>query len=117
MIHRPESLVIVPVNFEFNGRPIKLLEIDLDHINQGSSPKKRSDFNAEDVSELCEQLYEGKRMKPSGEQTFGDEVCQYFKVEGRLKRKAVRMVVCHCTDKPETLGVITLYRVKENKNG
>jgi len=113
LVLRPKNLITVKANFEFNGQLFSEIEVDLVHINRGRSGRKqRSDFDAKTVANFCETLLSGKTLKPIGEQSFGDEMCSYYKLTGKYGSDLYRLVACYCTDKPLTLGVITFF--KEN---
>lgn len=114
MIERPNNLIIVEANFEFNGLLINEIEIDLDHVNFGRNmEKKRSSFEADFVSKVCLEFFSNKYLKDVGQQQFGDDLCLYFKLEEVFRNERYKMVICICTDKPNTIGVITMYKIEE----
>lgn len=111
MIQRPENLKGVKVDFMFNGLPIREIEVELEHINFGGSKKReRSSFDVKAVAKICEHFFSEARLQPSGEKAFGNELCRYFKLSDVYRKKNYRIVICHCSDKPRTLGVITLFK-------
>lgn len=111
LIQRPDNLKNAKVDFVFNGFSIREIEVDLEHINFGGSKKQeRSNFNVQAVAKVCEYFFSEARLKSSGEKIFGDELCRYFKLSGIYRNKNYRIVICHCSDKPQTLGVITLFK-------
>lgn len=114
MINRPKTLVHIECAFVFNGLIIEEIEIDLEHINYGKSKRNmRSNYDSEFVSGLCRMLLANKNLESVGERTFNDEICSYYKVEDFFEKTKLRVVVCVCSDKPNTLGVLTLYKVKD----
>ncbi len=112
MIIRPNSLISVKTNFGFNGLIITEVEIDINHVNFGKNKsKKRSNFNADFVAKVCNKFFSNKFLEDVGLKEFGDEVCRYFKIDSVFENKKYRMVICVCSDKPNTVGVITLYEI------
>ena len=74
MVVRPEGLILLEVELEFNFQTFTGLEIDLKHVNK----EKRSHFSANEVVVLVEELINGLRLLPSDEKQFGEEICSYF---------------------------------------
>lgn len=111
MITRPKNLVHVEMNIEFNFHGYEVLEIDLEHINK----EKRSHLTAYEVSFIVKSLIDGMNLYPSGVKSFNDEICSYFVRRNLYKDKSYKLVFCICSDRPYSIGVITLYREKKNK--
>lgn len=108
MIVRPDGLLIVEVDIEFNFLSYTKLEIDLAHVNKG----ERSSYTSKDVAEIVSHLLDGLRLEVSDEKSFGEEICSYFVRSGEFKDKRYKLVFCVCSDRPESIGVITLHRVR-----
>ncbi len=107
MIKRPDNLVYLETRIQFNWTYFEELEIDLHHINKN----RRSFFSKSDVEKLIEKIFGEKTLYCSDEKKFGEEFCQYFVgVEGH-NDQYYKAVICICSDKPNTIGVITLHRI------
>ena len=106
MIKRPKGLEIVELTVEFNFQKFTCLEIDLEHVNKD----QRSNFSLEDVSQIVLVLIDNLRLSPSGEKEFGDDICSYFVRSASYEDKNFKLVFCICSDRPATIGVITLHR-------
>ncbi|MDD0852101.1 hypothetical protein HBN50_03290 [Halobacteriovorax sp. GB3] len=105
MIERPSGLEAVEVNIEFNFLNYTKLEIDLAHVNKDG----RSSYSCEDVAEIVSHLLNGLRLEASDEKAFGEEICSYFVRSGAFEEKNYKLVFCICSDRPESIGVITLH--------
>lgn len=111
LIERPDGLATAKVNLLFNGLKINELEIDLEHINKGKAKKNaRSRLQKSTVVNICTAFFANQILKPIGEKVFGNEYCRYFKLTKKYKGQLYRVVFCYCSDKPHTLGVITLFK-------
>ena len=108
VIERPNGLELVDVNIEFNFLKFTKLEIDLAHVNKNG----RSTYSSNDVAKIVIHLLSGLVLEASDEKSFGDEVCSYFVRSGEFEEKNYKLVFCICSDRPETIGVITLHRVR-----
>ncbi len=107
MITRPSDLEIISANFEFNFQTISELEIDLAHVNK----LERSKFTAMEVLNIISELVVNKNFSHSDYKEFGDEICTYYVKTGLVYEKKYKAVFCICSDKPNTIGVITLHRI------
>lgn len=107
MIERPEELETVEVDVQFNFQKFEFLEIDLKHINKNG----RSNLSVLEVTEMVLGLINNRNLSPSGEKAFGDEMCSYFVRSGKRDGKKLKLVFCICSDRPTTIGVITLHRI------
>lgn len=107
MIIRPAGLEIVKASIEFNYRAFEYLEIDLEHVNRG----KRSSYSADEVVKIVMSMINNLRLVPSGEKDFGNENCSYFVRSGSSNDKKFKLVFCICSDRPTTIGVVTLHRI------
>jgi hypothetical protein len=107
LIKRPENLEINDVAIEFNFQNFEYLEIDLLHVNKDG----RSSFSKEEVTKISCFLINNLNLVPSGEKDFGGETCSYFVRSGEYESKNYKLVFCICSDRPTTIGVITLHRV------
>ena len=107
-IARPENLVHAELSLEFNFRNFEVFEIDLKHINKN----KRSRFKADEVAFIVKHLIEGVRLFPSEEKAFDQEFCSYFVRRGLFQNKSYKVVFCICSDRPRSIGIITLHRIR-----
>jgi len=107
LILRPEKLEIIKVEIEFNFQKFDFLEIDIDHVNKNG----RSEYTGKEVMKIFTKLVGNLNLAPSDEKSFGDEMCSYFVRSGEYKNKSFKTVFCICSDRPVTIGVITLHRV------
>lgn len=107
MIIRPDDLEIISSGLEFNFYNYTELEINLNHINKDG----RSQFRSIEVLNIVTELIDGKALSASDIKEFGDEICSYFVVTGLVHNKKYKVVFCICSDKPKTIGVITLHRI------
>lgn len=108
LIIRPDDLEIAEVNIAFNFLNYTKLEIDLAHVNKD----RRSSYSSLDVVLIVSHLLDDLRLQASDEKSFGEEVCSYFVRSGEFEGKKYKLVFCICSDRPESIGVITLHRVK-----
>lgn len=107
MIIRP-TLELIEIDIEFNFKIFKSVEVDLNHVNKYG----RSQFTAFEVALFTQRVLQGKKMQPSAVKSFDKEVCSYFVRRELWNGKAYKIVFCICSDRPDTIGVITLFRVK-----
>lgn len=106
MIERPKDLVTVDVEIEFNTVCYVRLEIDLGHVNKGG----RSQYSVAEVGEIVKSFLDSQILQPSGNQFFGDYYCDYFVVKKEMNKNKYKLVFCVCSDRPDTIGVITLFK-------
>ena len=92
---------------EFNYQNFEFLEIDLDHVNKNG----RSNFSVKEVKDIVKALINGLRLMPSDVKSYGDEICSYFVRTGDYGDNSFKLVFCICSDRPTTIGVITLHRI------
>lgn len=96
------------MDIEFNFLIYTKLEIDLAHVNKG----ERSSYTSKDVAQIVSHLLNGLRLEASDEKSFGEDICSYFVRSGEFEDKNYKLVFCICSDRPESIGVITLHRVR-----
>jgi hypothetical protein len=92
---------------KFNFQTISELEIDLAHVNKSD----RSKLTAMEVLNIVSELIGNKILSPSDYKEFDDEICTYYVKTGLVYEKKYKAVFCICSDKPNTIGVITLHRI------
>lgn len=112
LITRPIGLIHAKVSLEFNLRHFDLFEIDLQHIIHGINETRRSLFTVESVTEIALALLDGENLKVDDQKQFGSDSCNYFIKTGTHKGKNYKIVLCICSDKPTTIGIITLFRIR-----
>lgn len=108
MIIRPDGLEIVDINLEFNFKTYLKLEIDMAHVNKDG----RSNFTKDDVARIAIFLLTNLVLTPSDEKEFGEEICSYFVRTSEFEKKNYKLVFCICSDRPDTIGIITLHRLR-----
>lgn len=107
MIERPVGLKLVAVDLVFNFQSFKLLEVDLNHINKN----KRSSYALEEIKNIVVKLLFNKLVMPSAIREYENEACSYYVLKDYYMRKKYKIVFCICSDRPENIGIITLYRI------
>lgn len=107
MLGRPHNLQSVSTSILFNFNYYDCCEIDLEHVNKN----KRSHFSIEDVADIVHSKLNGLKLEPSDTKFFLNTACEYFVVRLIYENKRFKLVFCICTDKPSTIGVITLFRI------
>lgn len=106
MISRPKTLEIIKARLEFNFQIMNELEIDLEHINKNG----RSYLGPIEVLNIVNELINETVLYSSDIKKFGDEMCTYYVKKGHFSHMNYKIVFCICSDKPRTIGVITLHR-------
>ena len=99
----------------FNGYEFDAVEIDLEHINRGKQKLRQSQFDVEQVLNIIKILIHFEYLLSVGLRVFQDESYLYFAKSGIVKNKKYRIVFCICSDRPKTIGIITLFRIGEKK--
>ena len=111
MISRPDGLIEIYVEIDFNFRNFSRLEIDLNHINQNN----RSWFTWGKIKEIVFDNINGLTLLPSATQFYQEEKCGYFVHFIQNKGIKYKLVFCICSDKPNTIGIITFFRYRGHK--
>lgn len=106
MIQRPTHLSYLSINIEFNQQYFSELEVDLNHINKDG----RSQYKTEDLENALVMMIDKKTFSSSATKAFGSENCTYYVVRDLYNDQPYKLVLCICSDKPKTLGVITFHR-------
>lgn len=112
VVVRPDDLVRVDVEIEFNFLIYNKLEIDLRHINQGKSLTRHTGFTTFDIMDVVSDFLDGEICEVDEQKDYGKYSCNYFSLIKKFNSNYYKLVFCTCTDKPDTLGIITMYRVK-----
>lgn len=107
-LSRPAHLIIRNCEFYFNRTLYKKLEMDLVHINKD----RRSNYKADDIEKISIHLLAGKSLIPSATRIYSLIICNYFIVEEWYDDKKFRIAFCICSDRPNTIGIMTLFRTK-----
>lgn len=82
--------MIVKVDIEFNYLHYTKLEIDL------------------------EQLFiDGERLELDAQKYYEDESCNYFIMIKKFQDNNYKLIFCSCTDREDSLGIMTFFRIKE----
>lgn len=109
---RPDDLVIVDVEVEFNFLIYNKLEIDLRHINHGKTFTRETSYTVDEITCIVRSLLNGVISDVYTEKYYGNESCTYFTLYKTLEGKQYKIVFCYCTDRKDTLGIITLHRIR-----
>lgn len=112
MIKRPENLLIDEVELVFNFQRFEALEIDLKHINHGKVGRRKSKFSKADVLLITIALLDNFFLEPSAIKKFETVHCAYFVLTGTYNDKKYKIVFCICSDRPKSIGIITLFRMR-----
>jgi len=112
VIKRPSELEFCEVDFQFQFRQFSALEIDLKHINRNG----RNHFDLIEALDLTLCFIKEGMLSSSDEKIYGEIYCEYFVLIGLWKGKTFKLVTCTCSDRPDNLGVITIYRTKDLRN-
>ena len=111
MIPRPHWLISRFIEITFNSREFNFLEIDLDHINKGKSRERSGDVTASEVALIVQSFLNGNDIEANDVKYFGQYNCQFFVKKQLYLNKMYKMVLCICSDRPDTIGIITLHRI------
>lgn len=111
MIPRPLGLISRFVEITFNSREFNFLEIDLEHINKGKSQDRKGDFTVSEVVLIVQNFLNGNDIEANDVKHFGQYNCQFFVKKQLYLNKLYKLVFCICSDRPDTIGIITLHRV------
>lgn len=107
---KPENLIEEFIRPKLiNGKVIRRLLIDLEHINYGSkgSSKARSSYNSKNIVDFFLKLNESEYDfdEQDGEYT-------YFNIILNIKNKNYRLVFVLDDNESDYAGIITFYRIK-----
>ena len=108
MIKRPDHLEFIAVKIKFSGLWFDTLEIDLQHINKF----RRSNFSAKDIGHAAKIILHERFFEPHATKRYEDESCNYYVITRKFNGVFYKLVICICSDSPQTIGIITFYRVK-----
>lgn len=95
----------------FNFIEFEKVEIDLEHINKGKLGTRKNHISEDNVLLVAQALINNEILIPSGSKNFGQENCSYFAKTGVYKKKKYKIVFCICSDRPDTIGIITLFPI------
>ena len=112
VIKRPDKLVFVSVDLFFNNDWFDRLEIDLEHINK----QGRSHFLASDIAKVVREVCENKIQEPCGETYYENEKCVYYEQIVSLHKLPHRLIMCVCSDRIRSIGIISFYRVRSHES-
>ena len=111
---RPDDLVYVDVEIEFNLKKFTSLEIDLRHINNGSKATRNTKYSIEEVVEVVRKFLSGRVEVAISKTGYGYINCDYFLIEDYFEGKRFKLIICECSDRPNAIGIITLFRIWSN---
>jgi hypothetical protein len=69
-----------------------MLEIDRSHINLGKKKTRAGHLSGD-------------------QKQYGEEYCDYFSILGNVYGKKYKLIFCIFSDRPSSIGIITLFRV------
>lgn len=113
ILKRPQGLKRVEWNIEFNNNHFEALEIDLEHVNKGKQKTRQTYYDEKDVLFIFDKLVNNSLLHPVDKRKFKNEICEYFIISGPIDNIKFKLIFCICSDRPKTIGVITLHRVKK----
>lgn len=109
---RPDGLQIVDIAIDFNFLKYSKLEIDLHHINRGKKLTRYTNFSTEEVLKIVKSILNDEVLESSTQKDYGDEICDHFDLIKNVQGKNYKIVFCICSDRKDTIGIITLFRVR-----
>lgn len=115
MIKRPENLLIKKIDLTFNFIDFYFIELDFIHINQGRKGLRKNALSLKEVMSISKSLIHNEKLIPAGIQEYEEESCSYYTKRGSYKNKEYKIVFCICSDRPNSIGIITLFRTKGSK--
>lgn len=111
MIPRPNRLICRFVEITFNKREFNFLEIDLEHINEGKSRDRKGELTVSQVVLIVQHFINDDDLEANDVKYFGGYNCQFFVKKQFYRDKMFKLVFCICSDRPDTIGIITLHRM------
>jgi hypothetical protein len=99
------------VDLWFNFRNYYSLEIDLNHINLGKKKTREEFFTILKVQEIIQYFLDEIILEASRIREYKTGSCQYFSLISVYQKKNYKLVFCICSDRPITIGIITLFRI------
>lgn len=112
MVIRPDGLQIIEVDIEFNYLKYSKLEIDLHHINREKKFTRETNFSAKEIFILVTVFLDGEVLELNAQEVYGDESCDYYSVTKSYEDNIYKLVFCICTDRRDSLGIMTLHRLR-----
>lgn len=113
MVERPANLINVEWSLHFNGFLFEALEIDLAHINTGKKQTRASSYGVSDVVFIFDKLVNGEVLYPVDARMYQNVACEYFIKSGFSNGIKYKIVFCICSDRPKTIGVLTMYKLRK----
>ena len=86
------------------------------HINHGKGLTRLTNLSVEEVVILVEAFIDGEILELNTPKYYGDENCDYFSMTKNYLGQIYKLVFCICSDRRETLGIITLHRSRRLRN-
>ncbi len=111
MIVRPDNLIFYEVDLWFNLDHFRMLEIDRSHINLGKRQTRRGHLSGDQIALIVNDLIKFKMLFPVDQKQYGEDYCDYFSILGSVYGKKYKLIFCICSDRPSSIGIITLFRV------
>jgi len=112
VVVRPDGLLVIDVEIEFNFLNYSKLEIDLHNINRGKKLTRYSNFSLEEVLIIVKTFFDGEVVELDIQKHYGDESCNYFSMIKKHQGNNYKLVLCICSDRVDALGIMTLYRLR-----
>jgi hypothetical protein len=109
---RPRGLVVVEVDIEFNLLNYYKLEIDLEHINRGKNYTRETQYTLREIVDLVTLFIDKEILSSHATKNYGDESCEYYLLLKNFKGSNYKLVFCKCSDQVDTLGIITIYKIR-----
>ena len=115
LIKRPLGIVLCEVEIRFNRRQFFCLEIDLNHINLGKGGTRNSNYTVAEVAGIVLEMINDIEFESHSSKQYKNGFCEYFSFTEKYQMKNYKVVFCICTDRPRSIGIITLFRQRGKK--
>jgi hypothetical protein len=109
-LQRPINLLVFKTNIIFNNDLYDELEFDIEHINQGRNKARKNNLSEKEVIRITKVLLDNDLLDSVGFKDYDKASCTYYVKTGIFETKKYKIVFCVCTDRPNSLGIITLFR-------
>lgn len=111
LIVRPENLLFCNVDLLFNFYHFSTIEMDISHINFGKKETRVSNYTSAEIIAIVLNFINDQDFMPEATRQFENESCDYFLYIGKYNGKNYKLIFCICSDRPNSIGVITLFRL------
>ena len=85
--------------------------MDISHINFGKKETRVSNYTSAEIIAIVLNFINDQDFMPEATRQFENESCDYFLYIGKYNGKNYKLIFCICSDRPNSIGVITLFRL------